>query len=421
MYLVRIIKSYLLIFFIFISCSSGQQNRQQIPLLKDSITAISSLREFDENIIPAAHDMNAYVHLIKNKKLGLIVNHTSMLNQAHIVDTLLKLDYNIQKIFAPEHGFRGKADAGESVKDGIDLKTGIPLVSLYGKNKKPSPEQLKNIDILIFDIQDVGARFYTYTSTMTYVMMACAENDIPLLVLDRPNPNGHYVDGPILQSDQKSFVGMHPVPVVHGLTVGEYAKMINGEGWLGNDLVCDLHVARCINYDHNKFYELPVKPSPNLPDMHAIYLYPSLCLFEGTTVSVGRGTNKQFQIYGHPNNNTGNYSFIPTPHEGAAKPKHQDVSCKGFDLSSIDMKELQKIQTLNLEYISTLFKNLSGEDQKNFFLKNNFFDLLAGNELMQSQIKNEIPVREIRKSWEPELSEYKKMRKKYLLYKDFGD
>ena len=246
----------------------------------------------------------------------MVVNQTSRVGERHLVDALLEYDVQIERIFSPEHGFRGKADAGEKVLDGKDAKTGIPLFSLYGKKKKPSKSDLKNIDLLIFDIQDVGARFYTYISTMHYVMEACAENDIPVLILDRPNPNGHYVDGPILAESHQSFIGMHQVPIVHGMTIAEYAQMINGEGWLANGVQCRLQLILCQGYDHQRFYELPVKPSPNLPNARSIYLYPSLCLFEGTTFSAGRGTTTQFQVYGHPDSKTGDHQFRPVSMEG---------------------------------------------------------------------------------------------------------
>ena len=381
-----------------------------------------TLREtehFDDDIVPAADQFYKYYDFIKGKRLGLVVNHTSRVGEVHLVDTLLKMDCQIQKIFAPEHGFRGKADAGEKLKDGVDARTGIPIVSLYGKNRKPNSEQFKNLDLVIFDIQDVGARFYTYTSTMTYIMEACSENKVPLLILDRPNPNGHYVDGPILEKEQASFVGLHPVPIVHGLTVAEYARMINGEGWLENGVKCELHHVECLNYNHQKFYQLPIKPSPNLPNMQSIYLYPSLCLFEGTTVSVGRGTTKQFQIYGHPACSKGSHTFKPVPREGAKRPKHNGKSCKGYDLTTMPIATLQKQTQLQMEHVCNFYQELSSGEQKDFFLSTNFFDLLAGNTNLQEQVKNKASIAAIRKTWEPQLIAYKKLRKKYILYKDF--
>ena len=378
-----------------------------------------TLGDFDETIVPAADQFHKYYDFIKGKRLGLVVNHTSMVGQTHLVDTLLSMDCSIKKIFAPEHGFRGKADAGEKLKDGVDGKTGIPIVSLYGKNRKPSEAQLQNLDLIIFDIQDVGARFYTYTSTMTYIMEACARYNVPLLILDRPNPNGHYVDGPVLQKEQASFVGLHPVPVVHGLTVAEYARMINEEGWLEDGLKCELYHVECLNYNHTKFYELPIKPSPNLPNMHSIYLYPSLCLFEGTTVSVGRGTTKQFQIYGHPACSKGSYEFKPIPREGAKHPKHKDKTCKGYNLSALPIKTLQLQAGFKLNYILDFYNELDKKEQDEFFLSNKFFNLLAGNASLMKQMKEQKSTKDIQSTWAPALEEYKQIRKKYLLYKDF--
>lgn len=375
--------------------------------------------QINKDIIPAADQFFKYKSFIQGKRLGLVVNHTSMVGESHLVDTLLKIDCSIQKIFAPEHGFRGKADAGEKINNNIDKQTGIPIISVYGKNKKPKPEDVAGIDLMIFDIQDVGARFYTYTSTMTYIMEACAEANIPLLILDRPNPTGHYVDGPILVEEERSFVGLHPVPIVHGLTVAEYARMINGEGWLEDGAECELYHVECLNYNHKKFYALPIKPSPNLPNMTSIYLYPSLCLFEGTNVSVGRGTKKQFQLYGHPDYKKGDYQFTPVPREGAKRPLHQDKKCRGYDLSANSEEDLQAQTQLNLEYLIDFYQNLSAEQQAVFFRKNNFFNLLAGNSTLQEQIKKGLSAKEIRATWKADLDAYKKIRKRYLLYQDF--
>lgn len=380
---------------------------------------IQKVDGFDMDIVPAAAQFHKYVDFLKDKRLGLVVNHTSTVGTHHLVDTLVRMRFDIKKIFAPEHGFRGKADAGEKLKDGLDARTGISIVSLYGKNRKPNATQFQDLDLVIFDIQDVGTRFYTYTSTMTYVMEACAENNVPLLILDRPNPNGHYVDGPVLEKDQKSFVGLHPVPVVHGLTVAEYAHMINEEGWLENEVQCELYHVECLNYDHTKFYQLPIPPSPNLPNMKSIYLYPSLCWFEGTTVSVGRGTTKQFQVYGHPDCSIGNYNFKPIPREGAKKPKHEGLSCKGYDLSQLTIEKLQTSTQLNLNYLVDFYTNLSEDQQAAFFNKNNFFDKLAGTSTLQAQLKEGTSISAIQKEWKAALDNYKKLRKKYLLYKDF--
>lgn len=373
----------------------------------------------DKDVIPAASQFFKYEKYVKGKKLGLVVNQTSMVGEVHLIDDLLKRACTVQKIFAPEHGFRGTADAGEKIKNGVDGETGLPIVSLYGKNKKPKASDLAGLDLIIFDIQDVGARFYTYTSTMTYIMEACAENNIPLLILDRPNPNGHFVDGPILEAAQKSFIGMHPVPIVHGLTTAEYARMINGEKWLANGVQCQLYHVECLNYNHQKFYELPVAPSPNLPNMKSIYLYPSLCLLEGTNgVSIGRGTTKQFQVIGHPAAK-GDYQFTPIPRAGAKHPKQEGKLCHGQDFSKQSIDELQAQTQLNLDYLLEMYQQLPAAEQADFFRKDNFFDLLAGNTQLQQQIKDKKSSTEIRQSWQPALDEYRLLRKKYLLYKDF--
>ena len=366
---------------------------------------------------PAAERVGEYLPLLKGKQVGAVVNHTSLVGNVHLVDTLLALGVSVRKIFAPEHGFRGTADAGEHVRDGKDAATGIPMISLYGEKKKPGREDLAGLDLVLFDIQDVGARFYTYISTMSYVMEACAAYNMPLLILDRPNPNGHYVDGPVLKKKHSSFVGLHEVPVVHGMTVGEYAGMVNGEGWLAGGGKCDLTVIPCEGYDHRTFYELPVNPSPNLPNMRAIYLYPSLCFFEGTDVSVGRGTDKQFQVIGSPAFKGGDYTFTPVPMEGAKNPPHQGKRCQGFDLSHLKPEDLRQRRSLDLGYLLTLYQGHS--DPKNFFLKNGFFDLLAGGPELRQQIIAGASEPAIRQSWQPDLERFLAMRKKYLLYPDF--
>ena len=334
-----------------------------------------------------------------------------------MVDSLLALNVSVKKVFAPEHGFRGKADAGEVVKDGIDTKTGLPIISLYGKNKKPYPKQIEDLDIVIFDIQDVGARFYTYISTLHYVMKACAEQNIPVLILDRPNPNGHYIDGPVLEIEHQSFVGTHPIPVVHGMTIGEYAQMINGEKWLTNGIQCKLTIIKVDNYTHNSNYSLPIKPSPNLPNDKAINLYPSLCFFEGTNVSIGRGTDKQFQIAGSPFNKGGKFKFTPEPKPGASRPKHKGEECNGVDLSQFGAKHMQSVQSLYLNWIVEFYQN--SKDKKNFFLKNGFFTLLVGNTNVRKMIEEGKSAAEISATWAKEVEEFKQIRKKYLLYKDF--
>ena len=355
-----------------------------------------------------ADNYDKYLPLLKGKKIGIVTNQTGIISgKTHSVDFLLSKKIEVQTIFAPEHGFRGTADAGEHVVDGKDAKTSLPIISLYGDNKKPKPEQLAGLDIMVFDLQDVGARFYTYISSLHYVMEACAENNIPLIILDRPNPNGGIVDGPILESAFTSFVGMHPIPILHGMTIGEYAKMINGEKWLRNGAQCKLTVIPCLYYNRQMEYSLPVKPSPNLPNDQAINLYASLCLFEGTNVSVGRGTEKQFQIYGSPFLPKNNFSFIPKPNFGAKEPPYKDIECYGEDLSAV-----AKVKQLELKWLMKTYNET--RDKTKFF--NPFFTKLAGTKKLQQQIEAEISEKEIRKSWEKGLRVFKEMRKKYLIY-----
>jgi len=363
-------------------------------------------------IYTGADQIQLYLSKLKGKNIAIVANQTSVIyngnNYTHIVDSLVSLKINIHKVFAPEHGFRGDADAGESVADGIDKKTEIPIISLYGKNKKPTKEQLKDIDLMVFDIQDVGVRFYTYISSLHYVMEACAEQKIPVLLLDRPNPNGHYIDGPVLETEHKSFVGMHPVPVVYGMTIGEYGLMINGEKWLKNGIQTNLTVIPLKNYLHTSNYNLRIKPSPNLPNDTAINLYPSLCFFEGTNVSAGRGTAKQFQIYGSPFLNTkSKFTFTPNPNEGSKSPKHAYIICYGEDLT-----ETKKLASLNLSW---LIKAKKQNRTKNFF--NSFFTKLAGTEKLQNQIEEKITEELIRASWVEDIKTFRNVRKSYLLYK----
>jgi uncharacterized protein YbbC (DUF1343 family) len=371
---------------------------------KREITIQNSIQE----IKTGADNFDVYLPLLKNKKTGVITNQTGILtNKTHLVDFLLERNINILKIFAPEHGFRGTADAGEHIIDGKDSKTNLPIISLYGDNKKPKPEQLAGIDILIFDLQDVGARFYTYISSLHYIMEACSENNIQLIVFDRPNPNGRIVDGPILEKEFTSFVGMHPIPLLHGMTIGEYAKMINGEKWLKNEIQCNLTVIPCLNYNRNMEYTLPTKPSPNLPNDQAINLYASLCLFEGTNVSVGRGTEKQFQIYGSPFLPKNGFNFTPVPNFGAKEPMHKNQICYGEDLTSIP-----KVKQLELKWLLKSYQNTS--DKSKFF--NAFFTKLAGTKKLQQQIEDTVSETEIRKSWEDGLTKFRKIREKYLIY-----
>jgi uncharacterized protein YbbC (DUF1343 family) len=369
------------------------------------------------HIKTGAERTGLYFHLLQGKKIAIVANQTSVIERknlnkkdktfVHVIDSLLSLGISLKKVFAPEHGFRGKAAAGEIIKDGFDKKTGLPVISLYGTNKKPTVEQLKNIDVVVFDIQDVGARFYTYISSLHYVMEACAEQGVPLIILDRPNPNGHYIDGPVLELEHKSFIGMHKVPVVYGMTIGEYGKMINGEKWLKNRIQCDLKVISIENYNHNKVYQLPIKPSPNLPTDKSINLYPSLCFFEGTSVSAGRGTEMQFQIYGSPFLAKGEFSFTPQANEGATYPKYKNKMCFGEDLRTIE-----NLDKLDLSFLLKAYKQNSSKD---FF--NTFFAKLAGTNKLQHQIEQGISEKEIQKSWEKDLEVFKQIRNKYLLYK----
>ena len=394
--------------FLAISCVKGLKSSDTAGETKISIP----LKQ--ETIRVGAANIPEYLPVLKTKKVGIVANQTSVIMKAngeyvHVVDSLLALNIAVKKVYAPEHGFRGTADAGERIQDGTDGKTGLPIISLYGKNKKPTPEQLSGLDIVVFDIQDVGARFYTYISTLHYVMEACAESGIPVLILDRPNPNGHYVDGPVLNVTHKSFVGMHPVPIVHGMTIGEYAKMINGEQWLKGGLQCELTVIPVKNYDHKTPYSLPIKPSPNLPNDRSINLYPSLCLFEGTNVSVGRGTGKQFQLYGSPFLPENGFSFMPKPNEGAKKPRYEGKTCYGKDLG-----KTERLEKLHLEWLIEAYENTA--DKSSFF--GAFFVKLAGTEVLQQQIALGLSEEEIRRSWWKALEDFKGIRKKYLLYDD---
>ncbi len=356
-------------------------------------------------MISGAEQIDVYIKKISNQNVGIVANQSSIIGQTHLVDSLTKLNINITKIFSPEHGFKGDNDAGKYISNRYDSTIGIPIISLYGKNKKPSKDDMKNIDVLIFDLQDVGVRFYTYLSTLHYVLEACAENNIQVLVFDRPNPNGHYIDGPILDTNFKSFVGLHPVPIVYAMTIGEYAKMINGERWINN--LCDLEVIKMVNYNRNRSYELPIKPSPNLPNTKSINLYPSLCLFEGTNVSVGRGTNKPFQQFGSPHLNNYDYSFVPNSGPGSKFPKHENKVCKGQNLESYP-----RLNHINLSWLMSSFDQT--ENKEVFF--NKFFDKLAGNDKLRNQIKNGLNEDEIKNSWKYELDNFKKIRSNYLIY-----
>jgi len=394
--------------FITLSCTliheknvDKKQHSKRKKAINNSITILGNQRT------------EKYLPLLEGKNIALIANQTSLINKTHIVDSLLSLDVNLKKVFAPEHGFRGNRDNGAHIKNSIDPQTGLPIISLYGRNKKPSKEQLNGIDILIFDIQDVGARFYTYLSTLHYVMEAAAENNIQVIVLDRPNPNAHYIDGPVMQENCKSFVGLHPVPIIYGMTIGEYSLMINGEKWLKNNVSCNLTVINCENYWHSTEFVLPVAPSPNLQSKESIALYPSLCLFEGTVISVGRGTNRPFEIIGHPSYKKSKYTFTPKSMYGSKNPPFKNQKCYGVDVKNENPFPLN---SLNLKYLINAYNTLN--EKTTFFNKNLFFDKLSGNKKLREQIIKGLNENEIRKSWQEDLNTFKQIRKKYLLYND---
>lgn len=356
--------------------------------------------------------MDLYLDSLRGKRVAIVANQSSSINNTHLVDTLLSLGIAIQKVFAPEHGFRGTADAGEKVWSHKDPITGLPIVSLYGNNKKPRADQLFDVDIVLFDIQDVGVRFYTYISTLHYVMEACAENNKPLIVLDRPNPNAHYIDGPVLEKDQTSFIGMHPVPIVYGMTIGEYALMINGEFWLKNNAICRMYIVPCRNYTHKTKFEISIPPSPNLRSDLSINLYPSLCFFEATTVSIGRGTERPFEMFGHPNFRNTSFSFVPMPTTGAKDPLWQNKTCNGYDLREIQHKRMYEI---NLNWLINARDQLG--DSLEFINQRNFFDRLAGNSTLRAQLKAGLKAKEIKETWKPGIQTFLATRSKYLIYK----
>ena len=373
----------------------------------------SSFIGVDKAPIPGANQIELYKSIIDGKSVAVVANQTSMIESTHLVDTLLSLGINIKVIFAPEHGFRNLADAGETIENGKDIETGIPFISLYGSHLKPTARELAGIDVVIFDIQDVGTRFYTYISTLHYLLESCAENHVKCLILDRPNPNGFYIDGNILDTSYSSFVGMDPVPVVHGMTVGEYAKMLNGEGWLKNGVRCDLIVIKCKNYTHKSFYELPIKPSPNLPNQTSIYLYPSLCFFEGTAISLGRGTLFSFQVFGSPDLPDRGFSFIPHSVPGAKNPPLLGIRCFGTDLRDALKNKLVPKPELNLDWLISAYQDFPNKD--NFF--NSYFDVLAGGPVLREQILKGMTSEQIRATWKEGLARFSKIREKYLLYK----
>ena len=369
-------------------------------------------------IVPGAESTDEYFPLLKGKKIAVVANHTAILGHQHLVDSLKKSGFKIKCVFAPEHGFRGESGNGDKVSGGKDPKTGIPIISLYGKHLKPTAKDLEGVKTVIFDIQDVGVRFYTYISTLQYVMEACAELKIQLIVLDRPNPNGFYVDGPVLKKEFKSFVGMQPVPIVYGMTIGEYAMMLNGEGWLTNKAKCNLKVVSLINYEHNKKAVIRIPPSPNLPDMDAIYLYPSICLLEGAHVSLGRGTAKPFRLIGFPGfksqEGEKDTTFMPDDIKGVAtNPPYEDTLCNGIDLTGKGFA-VHSNKELDLSILTLMYQRYP--DKSKFF--NNFFNKLAGNSELQEQIKKNVSPAEIKESWKADLDAFKLIRKKYLLYSE---
>jgi uncharacterized protein YbbC (DUF1343 family) len=399
--------TWIISLFILSICSCGNSTHNQ------KLTQHQDTIEEEPLFKTGAEQTELYFPLLKEKKIGIVTNQTGIIGNMHLVDSLTSEGFEISTIFAPEHGFRGHAEAGEKVKSDIDEKTGIRIISLYGSYFKPAQKDLEGIDIMIFDIQDVGARFYTYISTMHYVMEACAEAGIPLIVLDRPNPNGFYVDGPLLDPAFKSFIGMHPIPIVHGMTVGELAMMINGEKWLENGITCKLTVIPMANYTHDMVYHLPIAPSPNLQSPQSIYLYPSLCLFEGTVMSVGRGTDTPFEIFGHPEFPAKEFSFTPVSKPGfSAAPLHMDKICFGLNLAKY-ADTLLLNPKLELKWVIMSYNLMP--DKKNFF-KSNMFDKLTGSSSIRNQIIEGLTEEEIRTTWQADLDEFKKKREQYLIY-----
>ncbi|MBW6497442.1 MAG: DUF1343 domain-containing protein [Bacteroidales bacterium] len=393
-----------------------------MPILPSCMNAPSAkeqqAKEESAGIITGAERTAEYFPLLPGKRIAVAGNHSSRIGEVHLVDSLRWAGFNVVKVFSPEHGFRGEAADGQHIQSHVDERTGIPIVSLYGVNRRPTPEQLADVDLILFDIQDVGMRFYTYISTMTLIMQAAAAAGIPVIVLDRPNPHGHYVDGPMLDLAYTSFVGLHPIPVVHGMTIGEYARLVNGEGWLSHGRTCDLKVIPMENYTHNDLYQLPLAPSPNLPNMLAVYLYPSLCFFEGTAISVGRGTEMPFQVIGHPRLPAEKYPlrFTPQSVQASIHPPLLGQECQGRDLRSIPLETLQAEARINLFYLLEAYRDFP--EKEKFFI-NASFDRLAGSNLLRNQIMAGLNEEQIRQSWQEGLEAFKKIRTKYLLYPDF--
>jgi len=390
---------------LFTCCTTG---KGQIISSSDYKTLTPS------DIKVGAERMDQYLPALRGKKVAIVANQASLVKKTLLVDTLLSLGINITEIFAPEHGFKGDEDAGALIKDG-KYKGKVPIISVYGDHNKPTPDDLKNIDVVVYDLQDVGVRFFTYVSTLHYVMEACAENNKELIVLDRPNPNGYYVDGPVLEPAFKSIVGIDPIPIVYGMTPAEYARMLNGEKWLKDGKQCNLTCVSVEGYTHKSFYDMPVKPSPNLPNMTSVYLYPSIALFEGTVISVGRGTDHAFQVIGAPGLQEASYTFTPQSKPGATHPMYEGKVCNGYNLSDFGSILIKNYQKLYLFWLKGAYKNYP--DKPSFF--NSYFNQLAGTDKLQQQIKAGVSDDEIRKSWEPALSNFKKIRQRYLLYEDF--
>lgn len=397
---------YFLIVFTLFGITCANKPLSQVP---ETVEA----EEPAKTLLLGANNLDTIQSLVKGKRVALLVNHTATVGRTHVADTLKSRGINLVKIFGPEHGFRGNAADGELIDNGKDSRTGLPVISLYGKNKKPTPEQLADVDVVIFDIQDVGTRFYTYISTLHYLMEACAENKKSVIVLDRPNPHGGYIDGPILQPEFRSFVGMHPIPVVHGLTVGELAQMINGEGWLANGVKCPLTIVKMKNWKHSDRYDLPISPSPNLPNNQAIQLYPSLCFFEGTVISVGRGTPTPFQVIGNPQLSSYSFSFTPVTIKGVAnQPLHEHKLCYGLDLRTATTQK-----KIDLSYLLAMYK--AYPDKDNFFwnpFDKNYIDKLAGTAVFKQQVRDGLTEDQIRATWQKDLQAFDAKRKPYLLY-----
>ena len=406
----KVFKNTVLLFvLILISCGSGNKS-------EDGSAKLEVTDSVEKEIVVGANRTSEYLPLLNGKRVGIVANQTSVIykednSYTHLVDSLLTLNVDIKKVFSPEHGFRGNVDAGEHVKDGIDTKTRLPIISLYGDNKKPKIEQLEDLDILIFDIQDIGVRFYTYISTLHYLMEAGAENNIPLIILDRPNPNGNYIDGPTMEKEHQSFLGMHPIPLVYGMTIGEYAQMVNGEKWLSNEEQCDITIISNDNYTHDKSYSLLIRPSPNIPNDQSIKLYPSLGLFEGTNINAGRGTEFQFQRYGAPflNPETMTFTYTPQANFGAKYPKHKGELCYGEDLSNAEVKD-----EMTLKWIIKAYENST--DKSLFFLTNGFTKH-AGTTKLQKQIEAGMTEADIKATWQEDLKHFRNIRVKYLIYK----